>query len=82
MLSATSTRAPVEIMVSGERDSLQWQVFSHTRPGVVDTSAVPTDQVNNPGTINALVNVLQRPAFADELIDRWRPTGQLSGWCQ
>ena len=45
------------------------------RPGVVDTSAVPTDQVNNPGTINALVNVLQRPRFADELIDRWRPTG-------
>ncbi|MEZ5588337.1 MAG: hypothetical protein R3E46_14795 [Sedimenticolaceae bacterium] len=27
-----------EIMVSGmSEDSLQWQVFSHTRPGVVDT---------------------------------------------
>lgn len=63
-----------EIMVSGmSEDSLQWQVFSHTRPGVVDTSAVPTDQVNNPGTMNALINVLQRPRFDNELIDRWRP---------
>ncbi len=64
-----------ELMVSGmSEDSLQWQVFSHTRPGAVDTSAVPTDQVNNPGTVNALINVLQRPRFEDELIDRWRPT--------
>lgn len=79
-----------EIMVSGmSEDSLQWQVFSHTRPGVVDTSAVPTDQVNNPGTINALVNVLQRPRFEDELIDRWRPVSscpdganQRDCWCE
>ena len=79
-----------EIMVSGmSEDSLQWQVFSHTRPGVVDTSAVPTDQVNNPGTINALVNVLQRPRFADELIDRWRPANSCPDganpaqcWCE
>lgn len=79
-----------ELMVSGmSPDSLQWQVFSHTRPGVVDTSAVPTDQINNPGTINALINVLQRPRFADELIDRWRPTGSCPAdaeeracWCE
>lgn len=79
-----------EIMVSGmSEDSLQWQVFSHTRPGVVDTSAVPTDQVNNPGTINALVNVLQRPRFDDELIDRWRPVNSCPAggdarecWCE
>lgn len=79
-----------ELMVSGmSEDSLQWQVFSHTRPGAVDTSAVPTDQVNNPGTINALVNVLQRPRFEDELIDRWRPTNscpeganERECWCE
>jgi hypothetical protein len=79
-----------ELMVSGmSEDSLQWQVFSHTRPGVVDTSAVPTDQVNNPGTINALVNVLQRPRFENELIDRWRPVhscsdsvGERECWCE
>ncbi|MCB1800274.1 MAG: cytochrome c [Gammaproteobacteria bacterium] len=79
-----------EIMVSGmSEDSLQWQVFSHTRPGVVDTSAVPTDQVNNPGTMNALINVLQRPRFENELVDRWRPVASCpagadprSCWCE
>ncbi len=79
-----------ELMVSGmSEDSLQWQVFSHTRPGAVDTSAVPTDQVNNPGTINALINVLQRPRFEDELIDRWRPARECPAdaderacWCE
>jgi hypothetical protein len=79
-----------ELMVSGmSQDSLQWQVFSHTRPGVVDTSAVPTDQINNPGTMNALINVLQRPRFDNELIDRWRPTDSCPGgasdrdcWCE
>lgn len=79
-----------ELMVSGmSPDSLQWQVFSHTRPGVVDTSAVPTDQVNNPGTINALINVRQRPQFAEELVDRWRAAGSCPDganerecWCE
>ena len=79
-----------EIMVSGmDQHSLQWQVFSHTRPGVVDTSAVPTDQVNNPGTMNALINVLQRPRFEDELVDRWRAVGscpdgadERTCWCE
>ena len=79
-----------ELMVSGmNSDSLQWQVFSHTRPGVVDTSAVPTDQINNPGTINALINVLQRPRFDKELIDRWRPVRECAAgandrecWCE
>lgn len=62
-----------EIMVSGmPTDSLEWQVFSHARPGTTDTSAVPTDQVNNPGTINALINVKHRPTFAGEVVDRWR----------
>lgn len=62
-----------EIMVSGmPRDSLEWQVFSHARPGTTDTSAVPTDQVNNTGTMNALINVKQRPTFADETVNKWR----------
>ena len=79
-----------ELMVSGmSEDSLQWQVFSHTRPGVVDTSAVPTDQVNNPGTMNALINVLQRPRFENELVNRWRPVSSCAEganerecWCE
>ncbi len=62
-----------EIMVSGmSKNSLEWQVFSHSRPGTTDTSAVPTDQVNNPGTINALINIASRPTFPNESVDKWR----------
>ena len=31
-------------------------MFAHARPGTSDTSAIPHDQVNNPGTINAIIN--------------------------
>ncbi|MCP5249982.1 MAG: cytochrome c [Candidatus Accumulibacter sp.] len=52
--------------------SLEYQMFAHARPGVTDTSAISHDQVNNPGTINALINVAQRPVFAGEMISKWR----------
>lgn len=62
-----------EIMGSGmPGNSLEWQVFAHARPGTTDTSAVPTDQVNNPGTMNALLNLHQRPVFENEEIIKWR----------
>lgn len=62
-----------EVMVSGMgKNSLEWQVFSHARPGTTDTSAVPTDQVNNPGTMNALINIKQRPLFNNEVVNKWR----------
>ena len=41
--------------------SLEWQIFAHARPGTVDTSAVPNDQVSNPGTMNALINLRAAP---------------------
>ena len=47
-------------------------MFAHPRPGVTDTSAIPHDQVNNPGTINALINISQRPTFPGEQITKWR----------
>ena len=78
-----------EIMVSGmARNSLEWQVFAHARPGTSDTSAIPTDQVNNPGTINALINVAQRPLMEGESIIKWRKTESCSPqagatcWCE
>ncbi|ANQ85781.1 hypothetical protein dqs_2752 [Azoarcus olearius] len=62
-----------EIMVSGmASNTLEWQMFAHARPGTSDTSAIPTDQVNNPGTINALINIPQRPVFANEAVLKWR----------
>jgi len=79
-----------EIMVSGlHSDTLEWQVFTHARPGTSDTSAVPTDQVNNVGTINALINIPQRPTFANEQVIAWRkadacPAGAKENacWCE
>jgi cytochrome c5 len=62
-----------EIMASGmPTDTLEWQLFSHERPGTVDTSAIPNDQVHNPGTMNAIINFAQRPTFARERILKWR----------
>lgn len=79
-----------EVMVSGmSRNTLEWQVFAHARPGTTDTSAVPTDQVNNPGTINAIINIAQRPTFPNESIIRWRKvnacaagTPETTCWCE
>jgi hypothetical protein len=53
-------------------DSLEYQVFAHARPGTSDTSAIPNDQISNPGTINAIINLAQRPTFAGEMVDKWR----------
>jgi hypothetical protein len=77
-------------MVSGmPRNSLEWQMFAHARPGTSDTSAIPTDQVNNPGTINALVNMAHRPVFENETIIKWRKTESCGAeknatacWCE
>ena len=62
-----------ELLGSGmPRSSLEYQMFAHARPGVTDTSAISHDQINNPGTINALINVAQRPVFKGESITKWR----------
>lgn len=79
-----------EIMVSGmASNTLEWQMFAHARPGASDTSAIPTDQVNNPGTINALINIAKRPTFAGESVLKWRKVStcgedrnEASCWCE
>jgi hypothetical protein len=39
-----------ELLGSGmPKTSIEWQMFTHARPGVTDTSAISHDQVNNPG---------------------------------
>src|SRR3546814_4092332 len=69
--------------------SLEYQVFAHARPGTSDTSAIPNDQVNNPGTINSIINFRQRPTFANEVVDKWRKVDacdagdpETSCWCE
>jgi hypothetical protein len=79
-----------EILTSGmSGTTLEAQMFAHARPGTSDTSAIPTDQVNNPGTINAIIHTKQRPTFANETVIRWRkveacPQGVASAacWCE
>jgi hypothetical protein len=45
--------------------------------------------VNNPGTINALINVAQRPVFKGEAITKWRKVAECGAekdeakcWCE
>ena len=62
-----------ELLGSGmPKSALEYQMFAHARPGVTDTSAISHDQINNPGTINALINVAQRPVFKGEMVTKWR----------
>lgn len=49
---------------------LEWQLIARSRPGVVDTSALPMDLVSNPGTMNAIINIDKRPAHEHRL-SRW-----------
>ncbi len=79
-----------EILGSGmSASTIEFQVFAHARPGTSDTSAIPTDQVNNPGTINALIHTNRRPTFPGEDILKWRKVGacengesENSCWCE
>jgi len=60
-----------KLLASGMSDSsLESQLFTHARPGTVDTSAIPHDFINNPGTINAIANFPARPLFED-IVTRW-----------
>ena len=80
-----------ELLGSGmPYDSLEYQMFSHARPGTSDTSALPNDQLSNPGSINAIINLHQRPKFKDEDVIKWHPVAACSAtpaagtkcWCE
>ena len=77
------------IFASGmQRTTPEWQLFSHDRPGTVDTSAMPNDSVHNPGTMNAIINLAQRPQFEESVL-KWRPVASCPAssdpdqcWCE
>lgn len=79
-----------EVLASGMAPAtLEFQVFAHARPGTSDTSAIPTDQINNPGTINAIINTDRRPTFASEVVNKWRKVAECPAgadenacWCE
>ncbi|WHZ22677.1 MAG: hypothetical protein OJF47_001789 [Nitrospira sp.] len=78
-----------QILGSGmDPRSIEYQVYAHARPGIVDTSAIPNDQINNPGTINALINLAKRPTYPHVII-KWRKINQCPAgsherecWCE
>jgi hypothetical protein len=79
-----------EILASGMPDaSLEYQMFAHARPGTTDTSAIPTDQTTNPGSMNAIINTSQRPQFTGEDVEKWRKVAACDAnengttcWCE
>jgi hypothetical protein len=77
-----------EILTSGMAGTtLEAQIFAHARPGTSDTSAIATDQVHNPGTMNAIIHTTVRPTFAGEQVIRWRKVAACAAndancWCE
>ena len=78
-----------ELLASGmSPHSLEFQLFGRARPGTVDTSALPMDQVNNPGTMNAIINFGRRPQHRHTLTKWYKaascPTGAdpRACWCE
>ncbi len=60
------------LMSSGlTRDSIEWQLFKYDRPGTADTSSSVNDQIYNPGTMNAIINLPHRPRFIEN-VTAWR----------
>jgi hypothetical protein len=79
-----------QMLTSGmSQHVLEWQLVARTRPGTVDTSALPMDTVSNPGTMNSIYNFQSRPTFKHRVL-RWRkasasqcPEGSgATCWCE
>ncbi len=78
-----------QILGSGmSSKSIEYQVYQAPRPGTVDTSAIPNDQINNPGTMNPIINVPTRPLFSSDVM-KWRKVNQCpidsnerTCWCE
>jgi hypothetical protein len=67
---------------------LEWQLIARARPGIVDTSALPMDLASNPGTMNAIINLAQRPLHEHRIL-KWRKaasclpgTDERTCWCE
>jgi len=65
----------------------EWQLIALSRPGTVDTSALPMDTVANPSTMNAIMNLRQRPLHEHRVL-KWRkasscpPATTNACWCE
>lgn len=75
-----------QIWGSGFRhDHVSSQSLAMSRPGTVDTSAVPNDFSGNMGTQNAIINLEFRPRSFAENVKAWRRQSCSPGkdcWCE
>jgi hypothetical protein len=68
-------------------DLLEWQLIARSRPGTVDTSALPMDTASNPGTMNSISNFASRPLHEHRVL-KWRKASSCPGgpnttcWCE
>jgi hypothetical protein len=79
-----------EIFSSGfDHASLERQLYGVARPGTVDTSGIPSDFINNPGSFTSILNFDKRPKFTEQT-NTWRPVASCTGpnspesgcWCE
>jgi len=77
-----------QLLASGmSQHALEWQLIARSRPGAVDTSALPMDTVSNPGTMNPIYNLSKRPTFQYRVL-KWRKAASCPGgesatcWCE
>jgi hypothetical protein len=77
-----------QMLASGMSEhEYEWQLIALSRPGTVDTSALPMDTVSNPGTMNAIINVPKRPTQEHRVL-KWRKTANCppattsACWCE
>ena len=71
-----------------QQHRLEWQLIAVSRPGVVDTSALPMDTVMNPGTMNSIINLAKRPLH-EHVVLKWRKASscapgadEANCWCE
>jgi hypothetical protein len=77
-----------QMLASGmSQHLLEWQLIARTRPGTVDTSALPMDTIANAGTMNTIVNFAKRPVHSHSVL-KWRKASSCPAgpsaicWCE
>ncbi len=78
-----------QMLASGmSQHRIEWQLIAVTRPGTVDTSALPMDTISNPGTMNAIINFARRPLHEHRIV-KWHKAASCEAgapesecWCE
>jgi hypothetical protein len=58
-------------------DNFVWHLVNDSRPGAIDTSFIPADNLNNPRAVNAVFNLPARLAIGDQIAQETSAGGAL-----